>query len=351
MSLIPFDDGTGTQLYAGGFFSQAEGVFAQNIARWDGATWNPLPGGMGTGAGVHDMAVFDSGSGPELYIGGVFTFAGGLPANRIVGWDGTSAFTLGSGLSGSPQALAVFDDGSGPALYVGGVFNMAGGVSAPGIARWDGSNWSTVGGSMNGSVYALGVFDDGSGSALYASGGFTVAGSVPANHVARWDGASWEDVSDGLTTGNFQSFAVFDDGSGPALYGGGLSTFPGGDGPSMVAKWNGIAWSPVGSTPLSGVLFKLATFDDGSGEALYAGGDIFDIDMAFGESVMVNIIRWDGVNWAPVDGGTNSTVFSMELFDDGSGLGLFVGGNFQAAGGIPSGRIAKWHRPAPPCGQ
>ena len=43
------------------------------------------------------------------------------------------------------HALAVFDDGSGPALYVGGLFETIGGVAANNIAKWDGATWSPLG--------------------------------------------------------------------------------------------------------------------------------------------------------------------------------------------------------------
>jgi hypothetical protein len=43
------------------------------------------------------------------------------------------------GVSGPIRALAVFDDGSGADLYVGGTFTTAGGKSVNHIARWTGS--------------------------------------------------------------------------------------------------------------------------------------------------------------------------------------------------------------------
>ena len=51
------------------------------------------------------------------------------------------------GMNGSVVALEVFDDGSGsgPALYVGGDFTVAGVILADRIARWDGTSWSTLG--------------------------------------------------------------------------------------------------------------------------------------------------------------------------------------------------------------
>jgi hypothetical protein len=48
--------------------------------------WKPgfqWPGGSGLNSGVDALAVFDDGTGPALYAGGLFGTAGGLPANRI----------------------------------------------------------------------------------------------------------------------------------------------------------------------------------------------------------------------------------------------------------------------------
>src|SRR6185503_1142814 len=94
------------------------------------------------------------------------------------------------GVGGDASALTVFDDGSGPALYVGGNFSTAGGVAANCIAKWDGSSWAALGSGVNSYVDALTVFDDGSGPALYAGGGFLSAGGVAANCIAKWDGSN-----------------------------------------------------------------------------------------------------------------------------------------------------------------
>ena len=38
---------SGTNLYAGGDFTTAGGVTANNIAKWDGSAWSALGSGMG----------------------------------------------------------------------------------------------------------------------------------------------------------------------------------------------------------------------------------------------------------------------------------------------------------------
>jgi hypothetical protein len=87
----------------------------------------------------------------------------------------------------------VFDDGSGPALFAGGRFTQAGTTAAVGIAKWNGSSWSSAGdvGGPNPYVHALAVFDDGTGQALYAGGDFILAGGVVANRIARRTGTTW----------------------------------------------------------------------------------------------------------------------------------------------------------------
>ena len=82
-----------------------------------------------------------------------------MPARSIARWNGASWSPIGSGVGGWPAvpsvyALEVFDDGTGPALYAGGSFSMAGGVPAEGIAKWNGTSWSALGSGigMGGSI-------------------------------------------------------------------------------------------------------------------------------------------------------------------------------------------------------
>ncbi len=42
------------------------------------------------------------------------------------------------GVSGTANASVVYDDGTGPALYIGGLFTVAGDTLANNIVRWDG---------------------------------------------------------------------------------------------------------------------------------------------------------------------------------------------------------------------
>ena len=65
-----------------------------NIAKWNGSSWSALGSGMGRGdIGVIALAV----SGSDLYAGGYFTTAGGSAANYIAKWNGSSWSRAGVG--------------------------------------------------------------------------------------------------------------------------------------------------------------------------------------------------------------------------------------------------------------
>src|ERR1039458_7092512 len=220
---------SGTDLYAGGGCARAGGVTANGIAKWDGSTWSAL--GSGMNGPVSALAV----SGTDLYAGGYFTETGGVGANNIAKWDGSAWSALGSGMSGYGYvfALAV----SGTNLYAGGWFTSAGGVSANDIAKWDGSVWSALGSGLNGRVRALAV----SGTDLYVGGSFTEAGGVGANYIAKWDGSSWSALGSGMNS-TVSALAV----SGTDLYAGGGFTTTGGVAANYIAKWDGWTWSALG---------------------------------------------------------------------------------------------------------
>ncbi|GAB5521923.1 MAG: hypothetical protein RhofKO_41740 [Rhodothermales bacterium] len=72
------------------------------------------------------------------------------------------------GLNSSVSAIAVV----GSDVYVGGGFTNAGGVAADRIARWDGSQWHALGAGVNSSVSAIAV----AGSDVYVGGSFSETG-------------------------------------------------------------------------------------------------------------------------------------------------------------------------------
>ena len=97
-------------------------------------------------------------------------------------------------------------------------------------------------------VLAVAVYDDGSGPALYIGGRFVGIGTQRTSYIARWHDGAWLPVqgSQGRgTDGVVRSLLVWDDGSGPALYAGGSFTTAGGVLANHVARWNGTDWSAL----------------------------------------------------------------------------------------------------------
>lgn len=133
----------------------------------------------------------------------------------------------------------------------------------------------------------------------------------------EWGGRSW-------------AMLVHDDGSGSALYVGGDYSGPNGQ-DNSVRRWQASTWSTVGD--IGGTVYDLATFDDGSGTALYAAGRFAVAPVS---SLTNQVARWNGTSWQSV-GHFTGPAQTLEVFDDGSGPALFVGGSF---GGLTGGPIA-----------
>jgi len=324
-TLVVDRDGT---LYAGGYFTTAGKVLANHIARWDGKEWNSL--GKGVNASVRDLVLDNQGI---LYVGGAFTTAGDLNTSRIARWDGTTWSALGAGVSaehtGSPEvwALAIDDRGF---VYAGGDFTTAGGIQANYIAFWDGTTWSALGSGMDEQVTDLAVDRQGN---LYAAGWFKRAGDVEARGVARWDGSSWSALGNELNMGG--AIEIGKDGE---VYATGMFFIPpeSNSFTQYIARWNGSTWSPLGKG-VDNFVNALAVDQEGN---LYATGDFTN---AGGKPAM-RIARWDGTSWTPLGSGLGvegDYSYTSTLAVDDSG-NLYVGGQFTLAGNKPSAYLAKW---------
>ena len=174
----------------------------------------------------------------------------------------------------------------------------------------------------NGDVYA--IVADGSGN-VYVGGSFTFIGTVPANRVAKWNGIAWSALGSGVTDNVYALAAI-----GTDLYAGGSFTTAGGVPAMKVAKWDGNAWSALGPG-MSGPVFALAV----SGTDLYAGGNF----TTAGGVTANYIAKWNGSVWSPLGSGMNDRVCALAM----SGTNLYAGGGFITAGGVAVNQIAKWN--------
>ncbi len=365
-------------LYAvGSFVQSASGQTLNYLASFDGSQWTAVHGGLSmlelrdetdptiTAGSTAAVEVFDGGSGPELYVGGHFNFLGGAPARRIIRRSGGTWAEVGGGIGDLNNSgrrvttMKVFDDGSGPALFVAGYFETAGGTTVNHIARWNGTSWSDLAGGLVGSglvVRALAVFDDGSGPALFVGGTFTSAGGTPVSNIARWNGTSWSDVGGGVN-GEVLTLHVHDDGSGPALYAGGSFTTAGGNTVNRIARWDGAAWSALGAGVARGAgltgtvsVRSLASNTENGTSRLIAGGSF---EVAGGQPIGGGIASWDGSAWQSMAGGVGrigiglvATVDALASYDAG-GSAVYAAGVFDFSGTVSANSFAKWSRRIP----
>lgn len=337
---------------------------AQKLEASDGAAapgrWSELGGGI-TGYYVDEMVVFGS----ELVAAGWFSEAGGQTAANIAAWDGNSWRPLGSGPGAKVTAMTVYNG----QLVVGGSFQVAGGY-LDAVRRWDGSSWVTMGWDDN-IPTAMASYD---GRLFVAYPEYLPPYLIEVAHIAWWDGVSWaynqmsfspgpetqdqahvytlDVVGNKLLVGGLladQYIVTYDAqsgwssaGRGPYVahqfidYGG--SVVCGGYDP-LLMTWDGsVTWTPTGDVwdPGCGSIFALEVFNG----LLVAGGDF----TGGGCPPDPYLVTWDGSAWSTLgSSGMNASVRDLIIY----GGHLIAAGNFTQAGNKPASLIAEWSQPVP----
>lgn len=328
-----------------------------NVKIWNGSIWTNL-GNFGGQA-----AAFITYNG-QL----VAASSSSLPAGRVAVWDGLNWVGFGTGINGFAYTL----EADGNNLYVGGVFTTAGGNTARNIARWDGSAWHPLGSGTSAAVQSVKKFGDD----LVACGSFITAGGVTVNSIAKWDGAVWSGVSTGFSNtaneisvihgklhvvGSFThgtngiampGLAVFHENVWQAvsssfdsyvlgfqeyqedLYAYGWFTSAGGIYTGSVAKWDGLTWEAVGNMPFR-YTYSLTEYN---GELIAAGAQL-NIDGSYAWRV----IRFDGSTWVPLINDVSSTFNGPAVKLIVYNGDLYASGTFTNAGGIAANNIARWN--------
>ena len=323
-------------LLVGGDFTSAGGHSAPYLATWDGTAWAPEDD-LGVNGEVYAVAV----RGGNVLVGGFFSKVGSLVSSNLALWAGSAWMTLGT-VDGVVRAIGV----DGTNAYVGGDFHFVDGVSAQHIAKWNASGWSALGLGVNDRVRAIAT----RGNEVYAGGEFTTAGGSGANKIAKWDGSAWSALGSGLSRSAFPGIAICSAiaVSGNDVYAGGNFDHAGGVSAERVAKWNGTAWSPLGSGVIgSGLLGAYVYAVAAHGSDIYVGGSFTNA----GGTEARNIARWDGSQWLAMGAanpplfqyrGVNDTVYGIAV----NGTNVYVTGVFTSAGSWPlttAAGVACWN--------
>ncbi len=334
-------DAPGVLLVGGNFTSAGGNANASRVATWNGTAWGALAGTPISNGNVFALAYHDG----KVYAGGTFVNAGGNPnADYLAVWNGSSwgpfcnPTTPGPAFGGSVSALQVI----GTTLYVGGSFQDGAGIGAADyLLACDlitGVSSSTVDsdGDINGGVYALAADSNGT---LYAGGQFSNMDTIPqADHVAAFDG-SWHAMGSGTGPGlgAVDSYVRSLTASGTDVYIGtdsvNVAQIANAD---HVARWNGSAWSAVGSNTAGtdgwfpGVSFINALTT--SGPMLFAAGSFQN---ANGVATADNIAYFDGATWRPIgsNGAGNGPMIANMVALSVFRSKLEAAGNFTSAGG------------------
>ncbi len=311
----------------GGVFTQAGGVPASHIARWNGSAWSAL--GAGVDLNVRSLTEHPNG---DLIAAGDFTLAGGVAVNRIARWDGSAWHALGTGVSSpsSPYGLYAVATLANGDLVAGGFFQQAGSSAANAIARWDGSTWSPLGAGTPGTVFGLLTLHNGD---LIAGGNFATAGGAPAGRIARWNGTTWSALGTGIT--GFRVNAIAEMPNGDLVVGGNF-TAAGGVPANRIARWNGTGWSALGAG-MNGDVLALAAMPNGD---LLAGGQF----TTAGGVPAVAMARWNGATWSSLGFVVGTEVYAAAVAANSDRV---VGGFFGNAGGVGANQVARFRSTCP----
>ncbi len=236
-----------------------------------------------------------------------------------------------SGTNGIVEKVA---NNGNDTYYIGGEFTNAGGVSVSNLAQYNlSSGWSAFGSGTNGKVNAIAVADKGD---VYIGGDFSSVSGVPASNIAVWDGSTWSALGSG-TNGPVAKLGI--DGNNHVYVGGAFET-AGGINVNNIAVWENNVWSALTDVGngVSGTNNEIRAIAFDENDNLYIGGNF---DQAGGNSAP-RIAVWDGSNWSTLGLGTSGFVQAIQI----NGTHIYAGGNFSIAGTETVNRIARWDRNA-----
>lgn len=296
---------TNGDLYAAGSFASIAGVAAAGVARFDGTNWSPLAAGVVGNVGhiqAHPLG--------GVVVTGSLTQAGGVPTNGIAWWNGANWSSLAS--TTLPPLTTTFSGVRAVVVQPNGhVFlsvqdNAFAGVS--GVRRFDGTAWSSIGafGSAPWSLCLTAAGD------LLAGGELVPGGtSFSEQTVARWNGVQWSSLG---TTPFFRAERIVEMPSGAVA----VLGAPDASTAVRAAIWDGSSWTTIGDGWSNIAIPDLAVLASGD---LLVGGD----RMRIGTAVVAGVARWNGAGWSSASPGLAGSPRWLAVRNDG---GIFLGDAF-----------------------
>jgi len=345
-------DSATQSIYVGGNFTEINGTAVTNLALislTDGVVSEPV---TVVDAPIRTLAFRASDS--SLFIGGEFTtigdhISGPASVSRVARLDSSGQISsLGTGCNGIVNVIKL--DASGNA-YLGGAFTTAGSVSANRIAFWNGSTFTALGSGCDAAVKAIRI----NGGDVYVAGDFTTCGGISTNYIATWNG-SWAPFSVSTGSAPTPTYGKSSNGADGAifalandseyLYVGGQFNFLLGTPCNCIARVNltTLECSPLGPTTpgINGTIglnsIVTAISVDAANNKVYIGGDFTE---AYDSVSMNRIACWDGVELSSLGTGCDNIVHAIAI-DSANGR-VYIGGSFTTANGVSASRIAYWN--------
>lgn len=197
--------------------------------------------------------------------------------------------------------------------------------------------WGGLGTGGNGAVLALAYGPDGT---LYAGGAFNSMGGVAnTNGIAKWNGSAWSALGTGAVAGGVV-YALAVDANGVVYATGDFTSMGGVANTARIAKWNGSAWSALstGLTGGAGPVGRALTV--GADGAIYVGGRF----TTAGGVAASHVAKWDGSAFSALSSGLSVGVSDLALALTRAPNGdIVVAGTFSTAGGGAVTNIATWN--------
>ncbi len=179
------------RLYVGGEFTLAGGTQSDKVAYWDGINWSSIGFGNlfhGFSVYVGSITIFNG----DLIVGGHFDSINNIRVNNIARWDGISWNALGQGFEETGAYVSALEVYNGE-LYAAGNFHFSGNDTVSNIAKWNGSFWEGLKNGLDDYVTSMHVFEN----KLIIGGVFSgplidsLTQASPA--IVAWNGVNWGD--------------------------------------------------------------------------------------------------------------------------------------------------------------
>ena len=310
-----------------------------SVAQWEeGTGWTDMNGGLkySDRSGEVRAMHYDSATN-KVYAAGVFDAS--LASYSFDDGEAATWQTIPGAGNAINRIQTIHVNHADNKLYVGGGFNsFQSPSSSVGVAAYNLSNetWEAMGaGLFSGEVFDITGYQ----GALWAIGYFRDTGELEdINGLATWDGTSWSPVGTGINTtaGRISAFAEYNG----DIYAGGVIRNIGGEPVYGVARWNEKdGWLPLGqgiknSSTSSGTVYSLKVIND----QLWVGGDF---EQAGGETAR-GIAVWDFAteSWSTFGTGIDNTlgarINDIQPFQGN----VVVAGNFSSIGGQSVANLA-----------